>query len=366
MNYYKQLDFLRFFAVSLVILQHWFKLGSYFGIDIGRIGVLIFFTLSGFLITKILLHSKTRIDEGRMTLGRSLKYFYLRRLLRISPIYYILIFSLFVLSFENLKEKFIWYFLYGSNFYVYIKQQWDGLIGPLWSLAVEEQFYLFWPFIVLTIRRKSLKLALWACVLLGVILRVAFIFYARYKFENANDSISAIVLMPTCIDCFGWGGLLSYYMLIENKKWEYFVSSNIFFLFVLISSTLVFLVSENLFILIFYPTTVSILSVLVIHRLLIERKGWVGKIINYRPFLYLGKISYGLYLYHGPFPFIFGTIDFILSKINSGISIYESLGSLNVNYRLGIWVIYLIIFSSISYYFIEKPINKLKEKFTYY
>ena len=106
MQYYKQLDALRFFSVLLVMIAHWiawdtsnaFVKSFHWGN-----GVIFFFVLSGFLITEILYKQKTQIETGSTNLSKALKNFYFRRTLRIFPIYYLLILFLFFVNYKNTR-----------------------------------------------------------------------------------------------------------------------------------------------------------------------------------------------------------------------------------------------------------------------
>src|SRR6266542_6211843 len=164
---FKELDGLRGISVILVISLHIFKRSGYFTKHetlhfitsltyIGWLGVDIFFTLSGFLITSILLKTKSENNYFRN--------FYARRILRIFPLYYV--FIIVMLAFlptlapyynSNISTAIPFLFLYAQN--------WMGILGltglpaimaVTWSLAIEEQFYLMWPAMVYYTRRETL------------------------------------------------------------------------------------------------------------------------------------------------------------------------------------------------------------------
>ena len=166
-NRVKELDGLRGIAVALVMALHLFKRAGYFTehpilegfitfTTVGWVGVDIFFTLSGFLITSILLKSKT--DEHYF------KNFYVRRALRIFPLYYAAI--LFVLFFApKVEEEFTNQLSTALPIMLLYQQNWALMfkdfhitqyLGITWSLAIEEQFYLIWPFIVYKLKREKL------------------------------------------------------------------------------------------------------------------------------------------------------------------------------------------------------------------
>jgi peptidoglycan/LPS O-acetylase OafA/YrhL len=166
-NRIKELDGLRGIAVVLVMALHLFKRAGYFtehpvleGITfvttIGWVGVDIFFTLSGFLITSILLKSKTSEHYFRN--------FYVRRALRIFPLYYaaIIIVIFFLPKVEpefmaQLKTALPIMLLYQQNWALLFKGFYiTQYLGITWSLAIEEQFYFLWPFIVYKLDRETL------------------------------------------------------------------------------------------------------------------------------------------------------------------------------------------------------------------
>ncbi len=145
-SYFQQIDGLRFVAIFLVLIAHFAtQVGDKF--CAGYYGVDLFFVISGFLITNILLK-----QHGSFT--ANYKNFIGRRILRIFPIYYLTIFILFISNYKP-SHDFLFYFLtYTYNY------AWAALDIPLnslshfWSLAVEEQFYLFWPMLILSLKSK--------------------------------------------------------------------------------------------------------------------------------------------------------------------------------------------------------------------
>ena len=152
----KGLDTLRAFAVFFVIIQHfgvWFDYTSPSGkfitnvlIPDGGFGVNLFFVLSGFLITSILLKAKSAArDDQRLTL---VKNFFIRRALRIFPIYYLLLFFLFFIDYPDIRHYFVYFVTYTSNILSWLTNSWNSF-SHTWTLAVEEQFYLLWPWLII-------------------------------------------------------------------------------------------------------------------------------------------------------------------------------------------------------------------------
>ncbi len=115
-------------------------------VEAGWVGVQLFFVLSGFLITGILVDDKEK--------PKALRVFYVRRFLRIFPLYYLLLLVYFVWLPRPFSES-IWYFVYLSNWSWLFYGGLPGL-GHVWSLAVEEQFYTLWPWVVLGSRPRAL------------------------------------------------------------------------------------------------------------------------------------------------------------------------------------------------------------------
>src|SRR6266550_2788258 len=174
------LDGLRGCAILLVLLFHFtarapyptdhasIRLQSVF--DLGWSGVDLFFVLSGFLITGLLIDAKGSAGY--------FKVFYARRALRILPLYYGTLVVMFVLPYlltsvmnptyiTPFRDQ-IWYWGYLQNYH-YLTNAWSDIAGPFWTLAIEEQFYLVWPLVVLLLSRKHL-LRLCFAVIVGALL----------------------------------------------------------------------------------------------------------------------------------------------------------------------------------------------------
>ncbi len=189
-------DGLRGIAVLAVIFCH---LSDYYPeqnavkvfLHAGWCGVDLFFVLSGFLITGILLDTRAAQNYFRA--------FYARRVLRIFPVYYATLLSVLTIAhfFPKLNSVLpiahdrIFYFFYLNNWWPLLKDSWHAnIIGHFWSLAVEEQFYLVWPFLVWFLSRKQIEMAAIVGIALAPIIRFAI--YGHYG--NVRD----IVENPFC------------------------------------------------------------------------------------------------------------------------------------------------------------------------
>jgi peptidoglycan/LPS O-acetylase OafA/YrhL len=208
------LDGIRGLAILLVLLHHFAIYGDiqrkvfvdklfYVVTMPGWCGVDLFFVLSGFLITGILYDAK-----GSKFFFRN---FYMRRCLRIFPLYYGVLAIFFVVlplffttgrSYELLLQDQAWYWGYVVNIKTAIEGWPEFLaIGHFWSLAVEEQFYFVWPFVVFLLGRRTLIKVCLACMVGAFILRIGLTW--------AGNPLAAYVLAPARMDALALGGLLA-------------------------------------------------------------------------------------------------------------------------------------------------------------
>lgn len=177
----------------------------------GWLGVDLFFVLSGFLITGIVLR-QPRTPRGLM-------HFYLRRIARTWPLYYLcLLLAVTVLPYSSyyastalrdLEHNQLWFWLHASNWLMGLRAAWSAeFVSHFWSLAVEEQFYLVWPLLVWAGWRWC---AVWpaavcgAAVLLGVVTR-------QWLWWNDAPMLPMLVLTPCKADLLGWGGLAAWWL----------------------------------------------------------------------------------------------------------------------------------------------------------
>ncbi len=177
--YYRpELDVLRFFAFLLVYVHHALQYASPYGvfdpgsakvvaslIAAGGLGVDLFFVLSAFLITKLLL------IEQRTTGAIHVPSFLARRALRIWPLYFaFLLASMYLIPHllprEHLGRHFVWFLLFVGNWACALFGYPQSVAAPLWSVSIEEQFYLVWPLLLVALGTRRIAVA--ACVLLVV------------------------------------------------------------------------------------------------------------------------------------------------------------------------------------------------------
>lgn len=246
-------------------------------LDLGSIGVNLFFVLSGFLITGILLESK----KANETKSIVLKFFYIRRSLRIFPIYYLVILLLLLFhnnTGTNIRSTFPYFLSYTQNFYFFSINAWDGPLSHLWSLAVEEQFYLIWPWVILFLNKKYL------CQTIGVFISIGV--FSQYIFRG---HYLGNLLTVSCFDSFGLGALLSWLTIYGakylNKVYDWIKACAIV-------SIVVLILSHQLEIWVPLRTLVSIISLWLITYIIINyRKNTLKAkcILNNKVLIFLGK-----------------------------------------------------------------------------
>ncbi|MFT3700568.1 MAG: acyltransferase [Kofleriaceae bacterium] len=188
-----QFEGLRAIAFTSVFLFHTVHL------PLGYVGVDLFFVLSGFLITRNLI----ALRETTTTSSAFGSFFY-RRLLRILPPYYAVVAVLIALSYIPSHEA-GWYLSFTSNIRDSVKPTLEGPQTTFWSICVEEQFYLVWPFVVLLIPRRAL-----VPVISGAIVAALFV---RWALSGNDDAVYRLTISR--MDCLGAGSLLA---LVEAKK----------------------------------------------------------------------------------------------------------------------------------------------------
>lgn len=363
-EYIKPFDGLRAIAVIFVILSHWFPRGLINRLNLGAIGVDMFFVLSGFLITRILLIKRNKIDLQPQQNVRciALKNFIIRRSLRIFPLYYVVLFSLIL--FKNIypnsvAQNWKWFFLYGQNFLIFKNQAWAiPRLTHLWSLAVEEQFYLFWPCIILFLPRRLLLFSFSIFFILGV----SFVYYFGYIGLN---SVFSNFLLVTCFQSFATGGILAFiyiYSFQTLKKNEYYLYFLSLFLCIFLLACL-FGVCKQI---IDLRTLVSIIMFGGMTFIMLKPTSLFNVYFLNNPVMsFLGRISYGLYILHNPIPDILNNFIHYLEKDSVIFLNFHYSVDLN-NQSFSFYLVSLFILlaiSTFSFYFFEQKILKFKNHF---
>ena len=342
-RYIPQLDGIRCLAVALVMFGHWTEhVPQLARLDyvLASSGVNLFFVLSGFLITGILLEAKSKAVEK----GHAIRQFYIRRFLRIFPLYYGVLFVAVLAHAPGAREYFFSLVTYTANYPIAFRHGNYGYMTHLWSLAVEEQFYLIFPFVVLFVRKKYLKHIFILAIAAAIIFRAL----CFLMIDNETAGWMAYSFMPGCLDCLGLGALLAYYFRYDPRRIRMIISNKIFIFSAVVIWITACIIGTQYKIVDAVGTRFFFALVCFWIIAKVSSPGFSGiaeQILSGRVFAFVGKISYGIYVYHHFMPWIF-----------------ERLHIHGASY---LYLPTTILIAYLSWQFFERPINDLKNKFTY-
>jgi len=353
-EYYKALDTLRAIAVFLVLLHHFLpdtKIGS---LNFGFYGVDLFFTISGFLITSILLNQKYSVKA--LSRSKFLSTFYIRRCLRIFPIYFLFLFFLFIVQ-NSTKIKYwdhpqiIYYLTYTTNLLFFKSGFQNSLLNHLWSLGVEEQFYLLWPLVIVFVKKEHLVYYILMFIVVGFSTNIVGKLY----------NISNIRFLPfSNFHTLGIGVLLAYFIFTKNEQLEMFRKhiNSITIISILLFSINYYVIQKqcdyNWIGTLLNELIIVLFTFFLVYRFIIEFHGILGTIFNLKYFRFIGKISYGIYIYHKIIPAFLSSIFYKLGyKMDQGYIYFV------------ICVFVTILVSTLSWYCIESPILQLKNRYDF-
>jgi peptidoglycan/LPS O-acetylase OafA/YrhL len=358
------LDGARGMAIALVMLYHGWTYTGHGDIghaidqarSIGWAGVDLFFVLSGFLITGILLQSRDDPHYWRN--------FLIRRGLRIFPLYYAVLSAMLVgglvlnrLGLSNVDPSFlvldnIWInFLYLTNFAIASIGENHVPLDIAWSLAIEEQFYLLYPALVRRLRPQTLVRVLVVVVIAAPILR-----WLTWEF-GAQPKLGPYVLPYCRMDALAAGALLRMARELGRDRIVAMVAR---LAPLLCALGLVILYAwprkDVRFIIIGYSTTSLAAAGLIARLLESSPSAWLRGLFENRTLVFLGKISYGLYLFH---LFARAAVTLVLAKIFDGKHTDEAwFCAAQLVGMIGVTV----AASSVSFYYFERPVLRFKER----
>ena len=351
--HYPALDGLRGLAILLVVVYHNFGFINVF--FFGWLGVDLFFVLSGFLITDILL--KTVGKKGY------LKNFYIRRVLRIFPLYYLcLILFLIVLPQTTIQldvqyyvDHQVWLWTYLQNWiYTFQSPGQTNALNHLWSLAVEEQFYLLWPLAVLIIRKPGYLLLFISLVLVAV-LGLRLLVWMNQISDLAYFNLYTFTRIDgLCIGCMiALLQRVKSNFLEKNKAIIVLCFAGLNFGFFFVNRRYQFSFPYLAFA---GYTTFAMMFGLLVNEAVTRQSKLINLLFNNPLLKFFGKISYGFYVFHWPvylllFPYLLPWI----SKLTNG-TLVQFLVSV-------VATIAAIVISWLSYQYFEKYFLKLKDKF---
>lgn len=358
-RYFDTFDAMRFFAFFCVFLGHLPSLNIPF-LDLFQyssgLGVKFFFTLSGFLITYLILDEKER--TGKL----NLKNFFIRRILKIWPLYYLMVLfaylTPFILNFLNLPSSGEGYepnwlasVCFLENYKTILEHQLPNVspLGVMWSLCVEEHFYIIWGIIFCFLHIRQVPILIIACIIIAQVSRFVFVL----------QGWSTIDIL-TNLDTFAYGAIPAYLLVVKRRAFEdkitgiqpvyrtaVIVLTVVAVVFYHCLNTSPF-VNELIFSGIFCILFASVITIT-----LPEQTRF--KIGRTNIFSKLGKYTYGLYLYH--------TVVITLC-IQLFSRLHQDLGSFLSSVLFFLSALVLVIFVSIvSYHVFEVKFLQLKKKF---
>ena len=301
-------------------------------------GVTLFFVISGFLITYLLLHEQ---DQSRTV---SIPKFYMRRILRIWPIYYLYLF-IAVFATNTWHDPNIWYYCFFSANIPFILVAGIWPIVHYWSLGVEEQFYLFWPWLVRLTRGKTKSL-----LTLAIIICVAWIACKWGIYMAYGTNVAYRFFAVTRFDCMMIGAIGAILYFMKSKLFIRILMNRVLgiicFLLLLFSQPWVDMVPSPV-----RPQLIAVLSIICIANQL------DNPIINLenRVCDFVGKISYGIYVVHP-------LLIFALSSLyrNVGIQLPRAIATILIYCVITVVTIFV---AWLSYKFFESPFLRMKTRF---
>lgn len=338
MKYIPQLDVIRTIAVLMVLVTHFWTYPAGHELvnrlaGLGWVGVDLFFVLSGFLITRILVAARSDSEYFRN--------FYARRSLRIFPLYYaVLIIALVALPLVNaipdqlMQDRWM-YFAYLSNFALAMGGWQLFLVDVTWSLSIEEQFYLLWPAVVKWLARERL-IAL--CLAIVIVLPLV-----RLSLWDSLGWMWLHMMMPLRADSLAMGALVA---LVNPKR---FAAPALLFgsaLILTLALTGNFARDSQLVGTIGYSLTALTAAGAILVACQANLKNRVA--------LHVGKVSYGVYLLH---PFVSVGMSFVLEKVSIGTPIVEAV------WKMIALIIASVAVATISFAAFEQPFLRLKKYF---
>jgi peptidoglycan/LPS O-acetylase OafA/YrhL len=359
-EYVPALDGLRFLAFFAVFIRHTLAAWSFladpnapasvevwtFG-QYGWMGVDLFLALSAFLLTRLLLVERERF--GKINVPR----FFARRALRIWPLY----FALLAVGFSTsqvvgadyidpmiLRHHLLAFSLFLGNWSsaLYGFAQ-SPLLALLWTVSLEEQFYLLLPLVIAAIaRRRSLALVAFGAMAFSILVRT-------WLLANGAKSTTLYLITPTRLDSFAMGILLAL-AAPEVKRWASHARNKVLLSGILLAALLLIFVTGSRdrpgpHLIYMYPL-IAICAGCALTFALVP--GWFSGLLSRKPLTYLGKISYGLYALHGGALWIVGLVS----------------TSLPFAVRFALSLALSVALASVSYRYLERPFLLVKQRFT--
>jgi len=344
-GYIPSFDGIRGIGVICVLAAHCFPFINIF--QIGWVAMDFFFVLSGFLITGILVDSLEKRNYLKNYLGR--------RVLRVFPLYYLFLVLMFLVipnifpgildQYAYLESKQIWFWLYAQNWLFSFEGFPHKLyMTHLWSMAVEEQFYLFWPILVWLLRGKKL---LFFC-LLAIPFSIFFRIYGYhwgmvfpFPYVNTLSRMDSLLI-----------GALVFLMLRHYKSLLEYLALPVFIYTFLGLGLCIFVLKATYFEkLVPAYTIVDLLAGSCLVFCLSTGPNWIQQFFSIKAFTYIGRYSYGTYIFHYPIYLVL----FEKFGLQASFPIKVLIGLISIFISFGL--------ALLSFRYFETPFLKLKKYF---
>jgi len=326
----------------------------------GTLGVVFFFVLSGFLITYLLL------EEKRISSTIAIKKFYIRRILRIWPLYYFIVFlGFFVLPhiswfdipnqevpfLQNFLPQLVCYLFLLPNLAFAVYETAVPNIGQSWSIGVEEQFYIIWPLIMKFAKRILMVMVVFTLVLVTFKVLLSLIPDSTFSWIRTLK----LFLAMSKIECMSLGGIGAYVVFHKKEKIMNFCFHPLIQIAAVLSVPLIILfapiqLKNGIHLLFSFSFLVIIMNVSF-------NKGSIIK-LEHKVLDFLGKISYGIYMYH------IICITFTLHVLDKALSLPQNMTwAQNLLYYICSILLTLLV-SALSYHYLERVFIRKKKNYT--
>jgi peptidoglycan/LPS O-acetylase OafA/YrhL len=349
-HYQPQFDGLRALAVLTVMVDHFssdvpnFPLPDW--IHLGATGVRLFLVLSGYFITASLRRARRRVEADGLSVGKTIRAFYWRRFLRISPAYLVYVTVALILGLGTIRQNWPWVFTGTVNWLIASRNRWPLAISHLWSICVQEQFYLFWPLLILLLPRRWMLQTIICVALAGVAFRIGCVILsvpmiARWVLPFGSlDSLAAGAALGWC------GGRL------RPSRAGWLIAA---ICFAMLALAAIWRIGDpaRLSSVMVEPLEASAFVILVA-RTANGFHGVVGRFLTLPGLVFAGRISYGLYIYHALVAILF--VRWLPLPMRWLLTIPSA--------RLVILGTATLVVAALSWRVLEQPINRFRSETT--
>jgi peptidoglycan/LPS O-acetylase OafA/YrhL len=347
-SYQPQFDGLRALAVITVMVDHFsadvpnFPLPDW--IHLGATGVRLFLVLSGYFITASLRRARDRMDETDVSFGKTIGAFYWRRYLRIAPAYFVFATIAIALGLGGIRYNWPWVFTGTVNWMIASANQWPMTISHLWSVCVQEQFYLFWPLLILLLPRRWMLPAIISVAVVGIAFRIGCVIssaplIARWVLPFGSlDSLAAGAALGWCggrLRASRGGWLLAWICLSMLTLAAVLRTTDP----AQLKSVLVEPLEAGAFVILVARTATGF-------------DGFAARFLTLPGLVFAGRISYGLYIYHALVAIVFNR------WLPSSLRFVIAIPSL----RLMVFGMATVAVSTVSWCLVEQPINRFRSR----